>query len=302
MLICALTLSCIGAMLSACREEGQQQPGKPDLPRVAAGAALRDVTFFSNALGREMTYRVFLPEKVAAGQKLPVVYLLHGNGGSFRDWSNYSDVSTYSAQGLILVMPEGGSSYFINAVDRPRDKYEDYLTQDLIADVESRFPGISGRESRAVVGVSMGGFAAVKVGLSHPELYVFAGAISPAIDVPERRFSWMRASQWSRFRSIFGPMGSKERASRDPFALAQSADPRVTPLLYLTAGEQEPLRDPIARFAGRLRQRGFAFEFRTLRGFHDWNQWNAQIPGCFASLLPKLRPSLEQKSNRAAAK
>ena len=152
MLICALTLSCIGAMLSACREEGQQQPGKPDLPRVAAGAALRDVTFFSNALGREMTYRVFLPEKVAAGQKLPVVYLLHGNGGSFRDWSNYSDVSTYSAQGLILVMPEGGSSYFINAVDRPRDKYEDYLTQDLIADVESRIPAKPGRESRAVVG------------------------------------------------------------------------------------------------------------------------------------------------------
>jgi len=286
-------------MLSACHHELLQQP---DYPRVAAGAALRDVNFFSRALGREMSYRVFLPEKVATSQKLPVVYLLHGNGGSYKDWSNYSDVSVYSARGLILVMPEGGSSYYMNAVDRPRDKYEDYLTQDLIADVESRIPAKPGRESRAVVGVSMGGFAAVKVALSHPELYIFAGAISPAIDVPERRFSWMRASQWSRFRSIFGPMGSRERESRDPFALALSADPRVTPYLYLTAGEQEPLLDPIVRFAGRISRRGFAFEFRTLRGLHDWNQWDAQIPGCFARLLPKLNLPFGQDFNQAARK
>lgn len=64
----------------------------PDHPHSFAGVAMRDVTFRSAALGREMTYRVYLPEKLDAGRKLPVVYLLHGNGGSFQNWSNYSDV------------------------------------------------------------------------------------------------------------------------------------------------------------------------------------------------------------------
>jgi hypothetical protein len=37
-------------------------------------------------------------------------------------------------------MPEGDSSYYRNAVESPKDKYEDYITKDLIADVENRFP------------------------------------------------------------------------------------------------------------------------------------------------------------------
>jgi predicted peptidase len=50
-----------------------------------------------------MPYRVFLPVAIEPGEKLPVVYLLHGGDGSFRDWSNHSMVSTYAAKGLILV-------------------------------------------------------------------------------------------------------------------------------------------------------------------------------------------------------
>jgi S-formylglutathione hydrolase FrmB len=259
-----------------------------DRPQLASGAAMQDVTLHSVALGREMPYRVFLPAKVAAGQKLPVVYLLHGNGGNFRNWSDDSNISQYAAQGLILIMPEGNSSYFMNAVEKPQDQYEDYLIHDLISDVESRFPAKSSRANRAIAGVSMGGFAAVTLALRHPDMFVFAGAISPAIDVPERRFTWKRASQWWRFRAIFGPWGSAERDGRDPFVLVRTADPRTAPYVYLTAGEQEPLLEPIQRFAARLQAYGIAHEFHTKPGGHDWGEWDAQIPGCFEKLLTAL--------------
>jgi len=249
---------------------------------------MRDVTFQSAALKQEMTYRVFLPEKRNVGEKFPVVYLLHGNGGGFREWSNDSNVATYAARGVILVMPEGRSSYYLNAVERPADKYEDYLTQELITDVDVRFSAKPGRSNRAIVGVSMGGFAAIKMALSHPELYVFAGAISPPIDAPQRKFSWKRAGQWWGFRAIFGPMDSDERKARNPFVLVQSAVPQVTPYIYLTAGEQEPLLEPIQRFESRLKQRGLAHEFHTRPGGHDWYEWDAQIPGCFASLFTNV--------------
>jgi S-formylglutathione hydrolase FrmB len=277
-----IVIALFAGLLSGCRRSERVQL---DHPQIVAGVAMQDVTFHSGALKREMPYRVFLPAQIPAGQKLPVVYLLHGNGGGFRNWSDYSDVSKYAAQGLILIMPDGNSSYFMNAVEKPRDKYEDYLMQDLIGDVEGRFPAKPGRANRAVVGVSMGGFAAVTLALRHPDMFFFAGAISPAIDVPERRFTWKRASRWWEFRSIFGPLGSAERDARDPFVLLRSAKPASTPYVYLTAGEQESLREPIERFAAHLQARGVAYEFHTKPGGHDWAEWDAQIPGCFAKLL-----------------
>ena len=242
-----------------------------------------------------MPYRVFLPATIIPGQKLPVVYLLHGAGESYQSWSNDSDVAGYAdpakSGGLILVMPEGDSSYFVNAAGKPEDKYEDYLADDLIADVETRFPAARGRGSRAIVGVSMGGFAAVKLALSRPDLFVFAGALSPAVDVPSRRFSWRRWQQSMRFRSIFGPDGSEPRRRDDPFVLVRTADPARTPYLYLTAGEQEALLEPNRRFAALLHERRFAYEFHTKPGGHDWNDWNSQVPGCFEGLLHRLRPA-----------
>ncbi len=67
-----------------------------------------------------------------------------------------------------------------------------YLVHDVLSDAKSRFPVLPGRESRAVVGVSMGGFAAAKLSLTRPDLFSFAGAISPAVDVPSRQFSLRR--------------------------------------------------------------------------------------------------------------
>lgn len=291
----ALHGSCAAAaiLLAGCHSSVPAfVPAPLDQPRQAPGVTMRDVSFYSNALKRQMQYRVYLPAKIAPGQKLPTIYLLHGNGGNFRNWSNYSDVAKYavaSPPGAILVMPEGGSSYWVNAVLKPDDRYGDYLTEDLIADVQARFPAAAGRESRAVVGVSMGGYGAVELALARPNLFVFTGAISPAIDVPSRRLSLKRYWQWERFRNIFGPMDSPTRAAEDPFKMIRNADPSATPYIYLAAGEQEALLEPNQRFAALLKSRHFEYEFHTKPGGHDWNQWDAQIPGCFEALFKHLK-------------
>jgi hypothetical protein len=46
---------------------------------------MQDITFRSAVLNRDMHYRVVLPASIATRTKLPVVYLLHGGGGNFRD-------------------------------------------------------------------------------------------------------------------------------------------------------------------------------------------------------------------------
>lgn len=233
-----------------------------------------------------MHYRVILPTAIEPNQQLSVVYLLHGAGEDYRSWSNYSGVAHYAERGLALVMPQGDYSYYVNAVDPPSDRYEDYITHDLIADVEAKFPIARGRANRAIVGVSMGGFGAINLALHHPELYSFAGALSPAIDVPRREFSIRRLQQSMAFRSLFGAHDA--RHYNDPFTTAQRANPAEAPYFFLTVGDRESLLTPNREFATLLSKKGFPHEFHVMPGDHQWQQWNSQIPGLFQTLLQHL--------------
>jgi putative tributyrin esterase len=259
-----------------------------DQPRLSPKVAMRDITFRSSALGREMPYRVLMPASIPPAAKLPVVYLLHGGGGNFRDWSNYTDVGRFAERGLILVLPEGDESYYTNSTEHLQDRYEDYIVNDLIADVETRLPASSSRANRAVVGISMGGFGAVKLALRHPEVFAFAGGLSSAIDFPNRPFSVKRIGQWRHQRSIFGTWGSATRHDNDPFVLARSADLAKMPYFYLTCGDQEGLLPTNRSFANLLEQLHFRYEFHVVPGGHNWPQWNTTLDDCFSSLLDHL--------------
>ncbi len=247
---------------------------------------MQDVSFYSRSLERQISYRVFIPATVLSAQKIPVVYLLHGGGGDFREWSNDSDVAQFAEKELILVMPEGESSYYTNSVDRPKDKFEDYIVGDLTADAEARFPADPTR--RAIVGVSMGGFGAIKLALKHPGLYRFVGALSPAIDVPSRPFSIKRISQYRYHASIFGPWDGAMRKANDPFVLARQVDPDRIPFMVITCGTQEGLLPSNRQFATLLAERHFRFDFSPRPGGHNWNQWNERVPEVFASLLSHI--------------
>jgi S-formylglutathione hydrolase FrmB len=285
-------LVCATLALTSCKKE---TPPPPDHPRLTPNVTLHDITFHSAALNRDMPYRVILPTNIPAGKKLPVLYLLHGGGGNYHDWSNYSDVSRFAEKGLILVMPEGESSYYTNAAGRPQDRYEDYIAKDLIADVEQHFPAAPGRANRAIMGISMGGFGAVNLALKHPDLFVFSAGISPALDVPSRPFSIKRIQQYRQHAAIFGPWKSEHRRGNDPYVLARSADPAKTPYLYLTCGDQEGLLPANRQFAALLKDRHIPSEFHPGPGGHDWNQWDRRLDDVLQSLFAHLQPSSDPK-------
>lgn len=282
----AVLLLALG-LVSCSRHE---QPALSDHPRLTSAVKMIDVTFHSTALNRDMLYRAITPANISVNQRLPVLYLLHGGGGGFRDWSNYSDVAGYAERGLILIMPEGNNSYYTNSADRPQDRYEDYIVHDLIADVEQRFPVAAGRAHRTIAGVSMGGFGAVVLALKHPDLFIFAGGLSSALDVPSRPFSIKRIRQYRQHSSIFGPWGSQNRMASDPFVLVRSVDPAQAPYLFLTCGDQEGLLPANHRFASMLQARRLRYEFHTVSGGHDWNQWNRRVPDLMQSAIHHLRP------------
>jgi hypothetical protein len=119
----------------------------------------------------------------------------------------------------------------------------------------------------------------------------------PAIDVPRRAFSVKRLQQSRHYNSIFGPSGSRTRRDNDPFLLVCTANPESTPYFFLTCGEQEGLLPANREFAALLQAHQFRFEFHTVRGTHDWSQWNAWLPSLSRSLAEHMgsQPSASQQ-------
>ena len=267
----------------------------PDHPNLPANTTLHDFTFFSPALNRQMHYRAILP----SGRNLPTLYLLHGGAGDFREWTTHAALGQITGVQYLLILPQGDYSYYVNAADPPADRYEDYLVNDLIADVERRFPAAPGRAHRAIAGVSMGGFGAIKLALSHPGLFTFAAALSPAIDVARRPYSLRRVRQYRAMEKIFGPWNSPTRRSKDPFHLVATVPPATAPYLYLGAGEAEGLLPAIRQFESLLQTHHIQHELQVLPGDHNWTQWNRHLPALLSAVAERFHPRSSAAQNAA---
>ena len=127
-----------------------------------------------------MKYRVLLPAEYESSQRrYPVLYLLHGLGGDYRDWTTRSNLAEYSRTlPLIIVMPDGRNSWYTNALDTPADRFEDYILTDLQADVVRKYRTINSRYGRTIAGLSMGGYGALKMALKRPAAFSVAASFS----------------------------------------------------------------------------------------------------------------------------
>src|ERR1051326_1560063 len=116
------------------------------LPSQAKSGSLETVQFHSNLINATLPYNVILPPdyRTAKTTRYPVLYLLHGLAGHYSDWLTRTNVADYAAQyRLIVIMPEGNNSWYAdgapvktaNGTERPGDKYETYILQELIPDV-----------------------------------------------------------------------------------------------------------------------------------------------------------------------
>ena len=247
-------------------------------PAPVVSARLQDVTFDSAALGQRAKYLIALPAGYgAASDPVPVLYLLHGLTGGYRDWSSRTRLLDHLGHAnLIVVMPDADDSWYVNAGDGAR--YEDYVALDLVADVERRFRTLATREGRAIAGLSMGGYGAIKVALRHPDKFGLAGSFSGAFEVIRdgRPGRWVRDPKV--FRRLFGPPGSPRRVDNDVFLLARKVDPAALPYLYLDCGTSDPLLPANRDFVAILKRRKIAYEYHESAGAHRWDYWDRRLP------------------------
>jgi S-formylglutathione hydrolase FrmB len=245
--------------------------------------ASHDVTFQSSALSRSIKYRVLLPGGYATStERYPVLYLLHGLDGHYDDWSTRTELAVRAARlPLIVVMPEGGDSWYTNA-DDGSGRFEDYIAADLIADVESRFRVIRARYGRAIAGLSMGGYGAIKIALKHPNLFAAAASLSGAFDAAEPAFAERFTAHTAEMGRIFGEPGGETRRANDIYAIAEAASAAGAPALYIACGTSDPLLASNRKLVEIVQRRAFAYEYHETPGAHSWDYWNGRLE----TLLP----------------
>jgi len=145
----------------------------------------------SRILKQAVHYCVQLPPDYDASpakqRRYPVLYFLHGLGQNeqtlFRTggWSLIEDLRRQHKIGdFLVVAPEGGRNFYINSAD-DSFRYSDFFLQEFIPHIQSRFRIRPGRQSRAITGVSMGGYGALRFAFAHPDLFSAVSAQSAAL-------------------------------------------------------------------------------------------------------------------------
>jgi S-formylglutathione hydrolase FrmB len=118
-------------------------------------------------------------------ERYPVVYLLHGYGGNYAQWSTTAPQLAKTADDLkmIFVCPDGGrgSWYFDSPIDSSI-RYESYITKELIPYIDANFATKANAKSRAITGLSMGGHGAMFLATRHSDLFGAAGSTSGGVD------------------------------------------------------------------------------------------------------------------------
>lgn len=238
-----------------------------------------DDSVMSSAVGRTMKYRVLLPEGYERSrERYPVLYLLHGLAGDYLDWGTRTDLARLAGRlRLVIVMPDGGNDWYTNAANNgPR--FEDYIATDLVQDVERKYRVIRARYGRAIAGLSMGGYGAIKIALRHPSEFVSAGSFSGAFRATEVAYDdSLTESLKDEIYRVFGPAGSDTRAANEVATMAMTAPVAGAPAFYLDCGTSDSFLASNREVVAALQKRGFRYEYHEVPGAHSWEYWNARI-------------------------
>lgn len=252
----------------------------------AAAADLQEsLSLDSPTLGREMRYSLYLPARGPG--PLPALYLLHGLGGNERDWQTLGKISE-TADRLIagkaippmaIVMPDAGNSWYVNSP--AHGAYEDAILKELIPHVEARH-GIGGTAAnRAVAGLSMGGYGALRLAFRNPRTFAMTGALSAAIFPDLARREDVTEQQIGFFKGAFGtPFDVAVFNRKNFFAdIPSLAAAETRPAIFVTVGDDDGFglyEGNVALYLA-LKRAGVPVEFRMTDGNHTWRLWREEI-------------------------
>jgi S-formylglutathione hydrolase FrmB len=211
----------------------------------------------SRILKQLVHYCVYLPSGYDAGaaehpaKRYPVLYFLHGLGDNERTlfnsggWTMLDDLRNQHNLGdFLIVAPEGRRSFYVNSANG-KFLYSDFFLREFMPYVEGKFRIRVGRAARAISGISMGGYGAIRFAFAHPELFSAVSAQSAALITESPKELDGAAKTGSPLLAVLAPVfGSpidvNHWSQNSPFVLAkQKAGALHKMAIYLNCGQDD---------------------------------------------------------------
>ena len=274
--------------------------------------AFAEFNFYSKSLQMDVQVSLILPEKVqGVGSapairygNFPVLYLLHGTSGDHTDWERWTSIERYAAKkGLAVVMPAAQLSAYTNMVHGER--YFDYIAYELPEKISKLLPISCCREDTYLCGLSMGGYGALKIGLTLPENYAAIGTLSNG------NHAYMAAGKvGSDMEKLFqSPLGEAMRnrfqlcwgwtpehpvpvvgTYQDIFWLAKKNlyEKIKLPDIFAACGKEDhnySMASDVRKYFEGLPGNPYRYQYQEEHGGHTWEFWDKWIQ-VFLDWLP----------------
>ena len=243
----------------------------------------------SRILKYPVHYCVYLPASYDAGatsrpaRTYPVLYFLHGLGDNERTlfnsggWTLLDDLRRQRKMGeFLIVAPEGGRTFYVNSADGSV-RYSDFFLQEFVPLIETKYRISKGRNNRAISGISMGGYGALRFAFSHPEMFSAVSAQSAALitESPQELDTAARsgAPLGKLLATVFGsPIAVQHWKDNSPFVLADRNRIALRRLaIYFNCGQDDNygFEKGAAALHEQLQREGEKHEYHPYPGDHS---------------------------------
>ena len=263
------------------------------------------LTFRSSILNKEKAFALYLPKGYESSQRrYPVLYLLHGGTGNQNDWIQKGELQRIADKAIeegksapmIIVMPDAEMTYYMNNVDG-KYQFEDFFVQELIPYIEKEYRCRTGKQYRAISGLSMGGYGSLLYAIHHPELFSACAAMSPGIRTDEQINDMPHKDYLRRYGSAMGELKEGEPRITDFWkqnsilylVKQMKEEQKKLVRFYIDIGDDDFLYEASSLLHISMRDLNISHEYRVRNGSHDWEYWRRGLPDVLTFVSESFR-------------
>lgn len=235
-------------------------------------------SLFSRELEMETWLTVAMPDSFHDQRPHKVIYMLHGLYGNSTDWSDNTMLPLYAKEyNVVFVMPEAGHSFYADMAYGQR--YFSYVSRELPALCRNIFHISDKREDTAIMGLSMGGYGALKCALREPEQYWLCCAFSSGGLYLKDVLDLARSGELlpEEFKAVCG-VDYQYKEEDDVVELARKVSGQaVKPVIHTTCGTEDFLYKDNINFAKEMQGLDFTYAYDEWKGDHNWYFWDESL-------------------------
>lgn len=265
------------------------------IAQYSRGTVKEGLTIESKILGKQVRYTIYLPyDYETSNRYYPVTYLLHGYSDNDMGWMQFGEANLIADEciakrdipPMILVMPDGGVSFYINNFDNSV-RYEDFFIQEFMPYIEKTYRIRAEKRYRGIAGLSMGGFGTLNFALKYPEKFAACVAYSAALfseesvmATDEQGWNWIMGAVYGPYKEGRARLTDHYR-NNNPFDVttARGKETYNSLRIMIDCGDDDFLTDDNCRLHIHLNKLGIKHEFRMRDGAHTWTYWRDNLPG-----------------------